>query len=138
MPGFVYIFENEHRTLVSAKATKEEIFLSLERMRLALFANSKTATINCCCFAYDVNQFSGTVKTKGPAIEFLIGKHYLFYNELHADMTFALQCSEWPSQITNWAWREKKWPCESDVKRITNYGCHFVPKSQEGDKMEYS
>ena len=135
MPGFVYIFENEYHTLLSAKSIKEKVIETIERIRLALFSDdSRTVSVHFCCCTRDINNKTGQVNIKGPAIEFRIGKLQMLTNFLYADMTFALKCSEWPTQANNWLRREKKWPSQNEVNRIMNLGCHLVPKSQEGDE----
>ena len=51
------------------------------------------------------------------------------------DLTYCLQCKEWP-HLSDWPSRPNRlWPSKEDIERVKNLGCHLVPKSQPNDKQ---
>ena len=50
------------------------------------------------------------------------------------DVVLAISCDGWPSCARDWATRNRIWPQDDLVKKITHDGFHIVPKSSaEGD-----
>ena len=45
------------------------------------------------------------------------------------DIVYCIKCSDWPPlELSDWAWRDKKWPSREMVNQIIGGGCHLVPK----------
>ncbi|XP_066926246.1 uncharacterized protein [Clytia hemisphaerica] len=139
--GFVYLFENDEKlSAIEIKNNIENIVLDIPddtfeittRLRdLSVYLSFTYVTSDGCCDSTHI-----TVKNKGPAITII--SRYLHSYHFYYDITFSIHCIDWPSQISNWEHRHKKWPGNRDVERIVNHGCHLVPKSPEnGDEYAW-
>lgn len=76
----------------------------------------------------------------GPAVHVVmcisdLGKkgHHLFLTE---DVSMSVPCQEWPSCAKDWPSRERPsgWPPRKLIDKVTQDGCHVVPKFDESEK----
>ena len=44
------------------------------------------------------------------------------------DIVFAIKCTFWPSMVSKWITRPRKWPRKEDIEAIVAEGFHLVPK----------
>eukprot|EP00111_Clytia_hemisphaerica_P023661 TCONS_00069740-protein len=141
--GFIHLYEgNEILSAKSKRENLEGIVLNIPSINfnkiywLSYLCNCASVllcyytTDNCC------SNDQITVKINGPAIT-VFSRAFSAYN-LYYDITLSIHCMDWPSQVSDWEHRPKKWPSNEDVKRIMAYGCHLVPKSPEnGDEKAW-
>ena len=59
-----------------------------------------------------------------------------FYREVYTgcDIVLAISCDGWPTCAKEWITRDRNWPQDDLVQKVTRDGFHIVPKSStEGD-----
>jgi len=136
-PGYAYMFDEESK-LLSAKHVKKNLLKVVKTLRIRFFNGFVPVEEIClCCTVRHGNRNSAAVKIKGPAIEMRLSSTPTRTDRFLADVIFALKCKDWPGIVSNWTSRPgKKWPAPHEITRITEVGCHFVPKSQLDDKDE--
>ena len=133
-PGFVNLLTNKDKTLVSTKNV-QKLLLNVTKVIELKELLGYTPPRSFCYGLITIGTSFGQVNIKGPAIEIKIGSAVTESNCFNCDFTFAVKCEQWPDKMSNWRYRpDKLWPDPSHVTRIASYGCHFVPKSQPGDR----
>ena len=127
--GFARIHCNKTNLVVSAKETKEQIYNCVKRMRYDRLPGFRKVETNCLLAALSLNTELLSVEKAGPAIKI---KQSGLKSTFLVDLTFSIQCKEWP-EMSDWLTRQRKWPNDEDVQRIVQRGFHFVPKSHSED-----
>lgn len=62
---------------------------------------------------------------RGPAIKVTVDYSQPRLKLFEGDITFCIKCPEWPP-LSNWPNRDRLWPSEDDVRRISSNGFHLV------------
>ena len=87
----------------------------------------------CCLRCHPQNLGVFECRKQGPTVRIGFEKKRQQY--FFMDLTYCLQCKEWP-HLSDWPSRPNRlWPSTEDVERVKNLGCHLVPKSQPNDKQ---
>ncbi|XP_066918632.1 cyclic GMP-AMP synthase-like receptor 2 [Clytia hemisphaerica] len=134
--GFAKIYSKSHNSKVLASEYKQLIYDAIMNMQLKdlpFYSHSKLGAFwirelfRARRYAPSVYKFAVTIN--GPAINIDMKNLEGFYL---ADITFAIQCQEWPGS-SDWLIRDREWPNMEDVHRIQALGFHLVPKSQSNN-----
>ena len=125
--GFVYLYEGDNK--LSAKDMRDNIENIILEIPVKLLGQTCAMWWHSWLSSRNVNMVE--VKINGPAITIL--SRTLISYSFYYDITLSIHCVDWPSSISNWEHRARKWPSSESVNRIITYGCHVVPKSPEND-----
>ena len=129
---FVNIYKVNDQSLLSSKEVKEMLKKSLKGMKLKDLPGYETErNVGCCCYYKNVH--FATMSLQGPAIKIQMYEEDLRYQternrKFEGDIVYSIQCSDWPFELSDWAWRDKRWPSREVVEQIMTGGCHLVPK----------
>ena len=137
-PGYARIISSHTMSILSAKCIKKKIYKAMMNLDVSRLPGFKgyTGGYWCCYFTGSKNQ-NFDVLTQGPAVRIMI-ENVSEKRFFLVDLTYCLQCKEWP-HLSDWPSRQDRlWPNKSDVDRIVNQGCHLVPKSQPNDKKFFT
>ena len=134
-PGYTRIYCSTTRTLISAKAYRNQMHTIIASMDISRFPGLREhhACWYCClrCHYQDLAVFE--CRKQGPTVRIGFEKNREQY--FFMDLTYCLQCKEWP-HLSDWPSRPNRlWPGTEDVERVKHLGCHLVPKSQPNDKQ---
>ena len=141
---------HDPRKRLSSKKLKEKLHDNYQKSQLPLVAHAKSkdfvekAALCICNGDFLASNLFATVlswsqSSKSTVVDSFIAAIRCFSNEFYesfrgCDIVLAISCDGWPSCAKEWITRDRNWPQDDLVQKITRDGFHIVPKSStEGD-----
>ncbi len=135
---------------LSSKKLKERLKQNYQKLHLSQLGHAKCkdvgegAAMNVCISdQYNslnlLGIFLSSQFTTNTDIDTFIDPIRCFFEEYNkhftgCDVVLAISCDGWPSCAREWITRDRNWPQDDLVQKITRDGFHIVPKSStEGD-----
>ena len=149
-----FLVDQDHgpRKRLSSKKLKERLYENYRKLQLSQVGHAESKDVEegaamyiCHADMFNsrtllalsgslISQFSTDTETDRliAKVRYVADKHYNHFTG--CDIVLAISCDGWPSCAREWITRDRKWPQDDLVQKVTRDGFHIVPKSSaEGD-----
>ena len=143
-----FLVDQDHgpRKRLSSKKLKERLHENYRKLQLTQVGLAESKDVGEGAAMYidsddDINSFLLGISTKTEMDKFIpVSILNCFLKECcrlaytGCDIVLAISCDGWPSCAREWITRDRNWPQDDLVQKVTRDGFHIVPKSsKEGD-----
>ena len=142
-----FLVDQDHgpRKRLSSKKLKERLYENYLKLQLSQvgLAESKDVEEGAAMFIDSddiINSILLGISTNTEIMDKFISVSQCFFKECYreaytgCDIVLAISCDGWPTCAREWITRDRNWPQDDLVQKVTRDGFHIVPKSStEGD-----